>query len=104
MARLMHKLGLAQFRNVGPLSTTLLHTDRVGIPLKQHLGVACEPTVGQGDRVVAGQQIGRRPVIDGKPALGAPVHASIDGTVSEIADGVIWIDKQAPRHGASPTP
>ena len=94
MARLIHKLGLAQFRNVGPLSDALLQTSKVGIPLKQHLGAACEPTVGVGERVVKGQQIGRRPVIDGKPALGAPVHASIDGTVTHIDDGVVWIEKE----------
>jgi len=94
MARLIHKLGLAQFRNVGPLSDALIETGKVGIPLKQHLGAACEPTVSVGDRVSKGQQIGRRPIIDGKPALGAPVHASIDGTVSAIDDGVIWIERE----------
>jgi Na+-translocating ferredoxin:NAD+ oxidoreductase RnfC subunit len=94
MARLMYKLGLTQFRNVGPLHNDLLETDKVGIPLSQHLGAPCEPTVGLGDRVVRGQQIGRRPVADGKPALGAPVHASIDGTVTAINDGVVWIEKE----------
>jgi Na+-translocating ferredoxin:NAD+ oxidoreductase RnfC subunit len=94
MTRLIHKLGLAQFRNVGPLNDTLLETKKVGVPLKQHLGAACEPTVSVGDRVSKGQQIGRRPLIDGKPALGAPVHASIDGTVSAIDDGVVWIERK----------
>jgi Na+-translocating ferredoxin:NAD+ oxidoreductase RnfC subunit len=94
MSRLMHKLGLAQFRNVGPLSETLLQTAKVGIPLKQHLGAPCEPTVSVGDPVLKGQQIGRRPLVNEKPALGAPVHASIDGTVSAIGDGIIWIERQ----------
>jgi Na+-translocating ferredoxin:NAD+ oxidoreductase RnfC subunit len=93
MARLIHKLGLSQFRNVGPLDENLLETNKVGIPLRQHLGAACEPTVGPGDRVIKGQQIARRPLIDGKPALGAPVHASIDGTVTAVDGGVIWIEK-----------
>ena len=79
MARLMKKLGLRQFRNVGPLSDTLLPADRVGIKLKQHVGAACEPAVGVGQRVTKGQVVGRPPVANGKPALGAPVHASIDG-------------------------
>ncbi len=79
MARLMTKLGLRQFRNVGPLRDTLLPADRVGVKLKQHLGAPCEPLVGVGQRVTKGQVIGRPPVTDGKPALGAPVHASIDG-------------------------
>ncbi len=93
MARLMRKLGLTQFRNVGPLEDALLETDRVGIALKQHLGAPCQPTVGIGDRVRRGQQVGRRPVADGKPALGAPVHASIDGTVAAIDEGIVWIER-----------
>ena len=93
MARLMRKLGLTQFRNVGPLNDTPLETDRVGIALKQHLGAPCEPTVGVGDRVTRGQQVGRRPVADGKPALGAPVHASIDGTVAAVDGGIVWIER-----------
>ena len=40
-----------------------------------------------------GQVVGRPPVANGKPALGAPVHASIDGTVTAIDDGVVWIEQ-----------
>jgi len=94
MPRLMAKLGLRGFRNVGPLKDTPLETDKVGIALKQHIGVPCEPAVVVGDRVAAGQEVGRPPVADGKPALGAPVHASIDGTVTAIRDGVVWIEKK----------
>ena len=93
MSRLVQKLGLAGFHNVGPLDNRLLATDRVGIGLKQHLGAPCEPVVKAGDRVTKGQVLGRRPLADGKPALGAPVHASIDGTVTQIGDGVVWIEK-----------
>ena len=92
MARLMTKLGLRQFRNVGPLSDTLLPAGKVGIALKQHIGVPCEPAVTVGDRVTKGQAVGRRPRHDGKPALGAPVHSSIDGTVTAVADGVVRIE------------
>jgi len=94
MARLMNKLGLRQFRNVGPLNDTLLETSRVGIALKQHLGAPCEATVRVGDRVAKGQPLGLPPVANGKPALGAPVHASIDGIVAAIDDGTVWIEKQ----------
>jgi len=93
-ARLMQKLGLTQFRNVGPLANDLLATDRVGIALKQHLGAPCEPAVDAGQQVSNGQVVGRVPVKDGKPALGAPVHASIDGTVTAIDDGIVWIDNK----------
>jgi len=93
MARLMQKLGLRQFRNVGPLDTNLLETQKVGIRLKQHTGAPCQPAVKVGDRVAKGQVVGRRPVRDDKPALGAPVHASIDGTVTGVNDGIVWIEK-----------
>jgi Na+-translocating ferredoxin:NAD+ oxidoreductase RnfC subunit len=92
-ARLMQKLGLTQFRNVGPLRHELLATTRVGIRLKQHLGAPCEPTVAPGQSVQTGQVVGQPPVTNGKPALGAPVHASIDGRVARIEDGVVWIEK-----------
>ena len=94
MARLMHKLGLTQFRNVGPLVDSVLPADRVGVKLKQHIGAPCEPMVQPGQRVHVGEVVGRPPVKDGKPALGAPVHASLDGVVVEVADGVVWIERQ----------
>jgi Na+-translocating ferredoxin:NAD+ oxidoreductase RnfC subunit len=93
MIKLMQKLGLTGFVNVGPLDGKLLAADRVGIKLKQHVGAPCEPTVAVGDTVKLGQQIGAPPTHDGKPALGAPVHASIDGRVAAIDDGVIWIER-----------
>jgi Na+-translocating ferredoxin:NAD+ oxidoreductase RnfC subunit len=93
MGRLMQKLGLKRFRNIGPLKDSQLTTDKVGIKLKQHLGAPCDCAVLVGDLVKKGQTIGRPPLVNGKPALGAPVHASIDGTVTSVADGVVWIEK-----------
>jgi len=92
MRRLFHKLGLDRFDNQGPLEPRLVETTKVGIKLKQHVGVPCQPMVQVGQRVSKGQVVGRPPVGDGKPALGAPVHASIDGTVTRVADGVVWIE------------
>jgi len=92
MPRLMTKLGLRQFRNVGPLNDALLPVEKVGIKLKQHIGAPCEPLVRVGDRVSTGQAIGRPPLNNGKPALGASVHASIDGTVTAVENGVVWIE------------
>ena len=91
--RLMQKLNLTGFRNVGPMQEGLLKTGSVGIKLKQHIGAPCQPAVAVGDRVARGQVVGQVPVTDGKPALGAPVHASIDGVVKSIADGVVRIDE-----------
>jgi len=93
MGRLMQKLGLKQFRNVGPLQPEPLATATVGIKLKQHIGAPCEPAVGVGETVACGQVVGRRPMANGVAALGAPVHASIDGRVTSITDGVVWIER-----------
>jgi Na+-translocating ferredoxin:NAD+ oxidoreductase RnfC subunit len=92
MRRLIEKLGLGRFRNEGPLDDRLMPAAKVGILLKQHAGAACEPAVRVGDRVTKGQLLGRPPLANGKPALGAPVHASIDGRVTAISDGVVWIE------------
>jgi Na+-translocating ferredoxin:NAD+ oxidoreductase RnfC subunit len=94
MGRLIQKLGLRQFRNVGPLCDRLLETSKVGIKLKQHVGAPCEAAVQVGDSVCKGQVVGRPPVGNGKPALGAPVHASIDGLVTAVRDGVVWIERK----------
>ena len=38
--------------------------------------------------------VGRLPQANGKPALGAPVHASIDGAVTAVRDGIVWIERK----------
>lgn len=53
--------------------------ERVLIPLLQHVGAACEPLVGEGDRVLAGQKIG-----DSKAFVSAPVHSSVSGEVKSV--------------------
>lgn len=90
-SRLIGRLGLRVYTNKGPLEDRLLTTDHVVIKLKQHVGAPCEPLVAMGDLVQIGQEIGRPPVKDGKPALGASVHASIHGRVAKIENGTIVI-------------
>ncbi|MFO0909227.1 MAG: 4Fe-4S dicluster domain-containing protein [Isosphaeraceae bacterium] len=91
ITRLIQKLGLAGFDNVGPLRESLLDTARVGIALKQHVGAPCMSVVREGERVSRGQVVGRPPEVDGKPALGAPVHASIEGIVESVTPNIVWI-------------
>lgn len=55
----------------------------VEIPLSQHIGVPCTPTVSVGDRVLRGQLIGEVPA-----GLGCPVHSSVSGTVKAISSRV----------------
>ena len=91
--RLFDKLGLTQFRNVGPMRPGLLPADRVAIRLKQHAGAPAEAKVAVGQKVRVGDLLAAPPVKDGKPALGARVHASIDGTVAKIDGGIIRVEK-----------
>jgi Na+-translocating ferredoxin:NAD+ oxidoreductase RnfC subunit len=59
----------------------------VEIALKQHIGAPATCVVAVGDRVAKGDLIGEIP----DKALGARVHASIDGTVTSVANGKISI-------------
>ena len=92
MRRLMARLDVRRYNNVGPLRESAVVARRVGIKLKQHVGVACVAAVAVGQRVQAGQVVGQLPPGDAKPPLGVPVHASIAGTVTAIGDGIIWIE------------
>lgn len=59
---------------------------KVVIPMSQHIGAPCVCLVKKGDKVFAGQKIGKVP----EGALGAPVHSSVSGTVEKVekvADG-----------------
>ena len=78
---------------MGPLNETLLETSRVGISLSQHIGAPCQAVVSVGQAVKKGDLVGKRPEKDGKPALGAPVHASIDGTVTAVDGETVWIQR-----------
>ena len=53
---------------------------RVVIPMQQHIGAPCKPLVKKGDHVYLGQVIG-----DTDAFVSAPIHASVSGTVAEVA-------------------
>lgn len=55
--------------------------DKVSIPLSQHIGAHCKPTVKVGDTVTRGQVIGE---VDA--GLGCPIHSSVSGTVKAIEE------------------
>jgi Na+-translocating ferredoxin:NAD+ oxidoreductase RnfC subunit len=57
----------------------------VSIPLQQHTGQPALPVVKAGDRVKKGDLIGEIP----EGALGARVHASIDGTVEAVGETIL---------------
>jgi Na+-translocating ferredoxin:NAD+ oxidoreductase RnfC subunit len=82
--RLTKRLGLAAYEADAPLVDAPA-IKMVSIPLKQHVGAAAEATVKAGDKVSQGQIIGAVP--DGQ--LGAPVHASLAGTVVSVNGTVV---------------
>ncbi len=84
MRRLIAKLGLGEFNNVGPLVEYDFAPRRVKIPLKQHAGAPAAPVVRCGDRVVQGDLLAAPE--PGKP--GARIHASIDGVVTVLESAI----------------
>ena len=53
----------------------------VVLPMQQHIGAPCTPTVKKGDHVDVGQVVG-----DSDKYVSAPIHASVSGTVTAVAD------------------
>jgi Na+-translocating ferredoxin:NAD+ oxidoreductase RnfC subunit len=82
---LMRRLRIEQYDHPAHWEDRTVTPNEVRIPLKQGAGVPNEPLVKPGDRVERGQQIGTIP--DGK--LGAVIHASIAGTVSQVGLHVV---------------
>ncbi len=87
VTRLITKLGLSDWYHDAPLAPTDYSTDTTTLLLRQHIGASAIPCVQKGERVVRGQCVADVPA----DALGAPVHASIDGIVSEITDQSITV-------------
>lgn len=83
--RLMERLEVAKYDVHPPFGGEELQVKQVIIPLQQHLGKPAVPIVGMGDRVKKGDLIGEIP----EGALGARVHASIDGTVAAVDENVV---------------
>ena len=82
--RLIAGLGLGEYNVPAPLTDTGFQPNQVVIPLKQHVGAPAQPVVTVGQRVSRGCLIAGIP----EGALGANVHASIDGIVREIGSSI----------------
>lgn len=85
MQRLMSRLGLTEFKNVGPLKDLGLAPRRVALPLKQHAGAPAVAAVRPGDRVAVGDLV----AAPASRQLGARIHASIAGVVRSIDSAVV---------------
>jgi Na+-translocating ferredoxin:NAD+ oxidoreductase RnfC subunit len=78
--RLMERLEVTKYDTHPEFSTDEVQVNKVNILLRQHLGQPSLPVVAKGDRVRKGDLIGEIP----EGALGARIHASIDGTVTAV--------------------
>ncbi|GKK98870.1 ferredoxin [Klebsiella pneumoniae] len=85
--RLISKLGLDPWYQEAPLTAVEPEVACVTLPLRQHIGISAVPCVAPGERVTRGQVLADIPA----DALGAPVHASIDGLVSAITEQAITL-------------
>lgn len=85
--RLIARLGLHDFDRPAPMTEVTISPDTVSIAKSQHVGAPAVPVVAVGDRVTAGQLIGTIP----ENSLGAAIHASISGTVTEVGNTHITI-------------
>lgn len=54
---------------------------KVVLPMQQHIGAPCTPTVKVGDEVAVGQVIG-----DSDKFVSAPIHASVSGKVTAVGN------------------
>lgn len=71
---------LPHFKNTAEAVSAIMPPPKqVVIPMQQHIGAPCEPTVKKGDTVYVGTVIG-----DSEQYVSAPIHSSVSGTVAGI--------------------
>lgn len=85
--RLMSRMGILQYDAETPLVEDGITVSSVKIPLSMHIGAPSIPVVKAGDRVTKGQLIAEIP----EKSLGARIHASISGTVTNVTNSSIEI-------------
>ena len=81
---MLSRLGVLKYEGLVGDELRVVTPERVSLLLRQGGGELPEPVVSAGERVNAGDLVARIP--DG--AMGANLHASIDGTVTEVADRI----------------
>lgn len=87
--KLLAKLDLGRYDVAAPMIESKTF-DKVFVKLQQHIGAPSVPVVQVGDTVVKGQLVAQIK----ENALGANIHASIDGTIMDITENHIMIAKK----------
>ncbi|MDR1292155.1 MAG: SLBB domain-containing protein [Clostridiales Family XIII bacterium] len=88
--RLGIQLGIDRYDAPAPFSTCRIRFGKVTIPMSQHIGAPASPCVAKGGRVKAGDIVGAAR----EEAMGCPVHASIDGVVTEVTEASVVIEAE----------
>ncbi len=88
LANLRRRLQIEEYERETPFEEVAFQPAAVRIKMRQHAGEAAAPVVRQGQKVKAGQPVGR--VEEGR--LGAHVHASIDGKVRSVSPEYVEIE------------
>lgn len=83
--KLVARLGLAALDLPAPWTPEQPLPHELVYRLDAHIGVPASPTVAVGERVRRGQPIAEPPA----DKLGARVHSSVDGRVSEVTDRIV---------------
>lgn len=88
MERLMARLDLVKYNKEAPLKDEVADVKRVRIMLSQHIGAPASAIVNVGDKVEVGQMIAGP-----GNGLSVAIHASISGTVTEVNEKYVVIEK-----------
>jgi len=85
LKQLMQRLDVLQYDRPTPFQQLESQPPRVTIPLNQNIGAPSQPVVGVGQSVSRGQLIADIPA----DKLGARLHASISGRVTEVNGSIV---------------
>jgi Na+-translocating ferredoxin:NAD+ oxidoreductase RnfC subunit len=88
LKQLIMKLKLQDYDAEAPYNSEKISISKVRIPLQQHIGKPAAAIVKKGELVEEGQMIGKIP----DEVLGANIHASINGKVSQVTSENIFIE------------
>jgi len=88
LKQLIMKLKLQDYDVEAPYNSEKISINKVRIPLQQHIGKPAAAIVKKGEMVEEGQMIGKIP----DEVLGANIHASINGKVSQVTSENIFIE------------
>ena len=89
ISRLLERLDVNRYNTHPQFTNGSIQPDKVVVPLQQHIGQPCLAVVEAGSTVKRGDLIGEIP----EGALGARIHASIDGRVTAVDPAQVVIER-----------